>query len=418
MKILLTSIGTRGDMEPILAIGEILKKHNHDIVCLFPEQFRSMAEESGFRFASLGSDFLNMLNSDDGKAAMGGSSSGIKKNFSYIKLATKFSTINKNMLEQQRLVIEAEQPDRIVHNGKVIYPIIWGRKHPGKTILNDPIPYVAHPVKNHAHVAFNGNYGAFLNKLTYKLANFGLIKTVMKSVKTLKLKDGITQRDIAHALESNKTIYTVSPALFTRPDYWPEQAKVLGYHERDKTLSWKSDVALENFIAKHPKILFITFGSMTNPAPEKKTAVILDILQRNNIPAIINTSSGGLQQPAGFHSENIHFVSSIPYEKILPKMYAIMHHGGSGTTHMAMKYGCASLIIPHIIDQFMWNDLLSKKGAGPKGPSIGKVKLATLENKILDLWNNESYKSKAQEIALVMNKENFKDEVYQFVTES
>lgn len=96
-------------------------------------------------------------------------------------------------------------------------------------------------------------------------------------------------------------------------------------------------------------------------------------------------------------------------------MYAIVHHGGSGTTHMAMKYGCASLIVPHIIDQFMWNDLLSKKGAGPKGPSISKMSMATLENKIVDLWNNPSYKTKAEEIAQEMSKEDFREEVYRTV---
>lgn len=416
MKILLTSIGTRGDMEPILAIGEILKGHNHDIICLFPEQFRSMAEESGFRFASLGTEFMDMLKSDDGKSALGGSGGGFKKLMAYIRLASKYSNINKQMLKKQRKVIDAERPDRIVHNGKVIYPIIWRKSNPGKTILNGPIPYVAHPVKDHAHVAFNGNYGSFLNKLSYKVANYGLIKTVMKSVKMLDLKDKVSQSDIAHGLASNKTIYTVSPALFKRPDYWPEQAKVLGYHERDKAVNWKPSEELESFLANHDKILFITFGSMTNTKPEIKTKVILDLLTKHKIPAIINTSSGGLLQPERFTSEHIHFVSSIPYEKILPKMYAIVHHGGSGTTHMAMKYGCASLIVPHIIDQFMWNDLLSKKGAGPKGPSISKMSTATLEDKILDLWNNPSYKSKAEEIAQEMSKEDFREEVYRTVT--
>lgn len=138
MKILLTSIGTRGDMEPILAIGEILKGHNHDIICLFPEQFRSMAEESGFRFASLGTEFMDMLKSDDGKAALGGSGGRIKKLMAYVRLASKYSNINKQMLKKQRKVIDAEQPDRIVHNGKVIYPITQRRgvQTPSNRCLN------------------------------------------------------------------------------------------------------------------------------------------------------------------------------------------------------------------------------------------------------------------------------------------
>ena len=46
MKIILISIGIRGDMEPFLAIGEILKEKGHQVICAFPEQFRNLAEDS------------------------------------------------------------------------------------------------------------------------------------------------------------------------------------------------------------------------------------------------------------------------------------------------------------------------------------------------------------------------------------
>ena len=79
MKILLLSIGTRGDMEPFLAIGELLAGKGHEIVCAFPEQFRSLAGDSGFRFLSLGTEFIEMLESPEGKSAMGGSAHRMEK---------------------------------------------------------------------------------------------------------------------------------------------------------------------------------------------------------------------------------------------------------------------------------------------------------------------------------------------------
>ena len=59
MKILLISIGTRGDMEPFLAIGDILKEKGHEVLCAFPEHFRSLAKESNIEFASLGKNILS-----------------------------------------------------------------------------------------------------------------------------------------------------------------------------------------------------------------------------------------------------------------------------------------------------------------------------------------------------------------------
>ncbi len=416
MKIILISIGTRGDMEPFLAIGEILKEKGHQVICAFPDQFRNLVENSNMEFASLGTKFIEMLDSDVGKAALGGSGSGLKKFLANVKLAKNQTEINKELINKQYEIIESEIPDRIVYNGKVIYPIIWGLNNRGKNILVCPLPYM-HYVRNNTHVVFNSNYGYFLNKLTYSLANFGLVTIVMISKRWLKITKKITRKQIKNALLSNKAIYTISPSLFSRPDYWNENLKVLGFHERNKTINWRPDKDLNDFLEKHNRILLITFVSMTNPEPEKKTKILIEILERNKIPAVINTASGGLIKPDKFDSEPIHFVSQIPYDWIFPKIYGVIHHGGSGTTHLALKYGCATMIIPHIIDQFVWNKIIYNMGAGPKGIKIGKITTKNLEPKILELVNNSSFKKKAEQVASQMGKENFREEIYKSIIE-
>ena len=416
MKIILLSIGTRGDMEPFLAIGEILQAEGHKVICAFPEQFRDLAEESNLEFVSLGTRFIDMLDSYAGRTALGGAGSKLKKILSYVKLARSSTEINKELIHKQYELVEKESPDRVVYNGKAIYPIIWGLHKPGKTILVSPVPYM-HYVRKHTHVAFNSNYGTLLNKLTFLLADFGLVMTVMISIKWLKTITNITRKQVRHALVSNKAVYTISPSLFSKPDYWHKNLKVLGYHKRNKVTSWQPDKELVNFIERHDKILFITFGSMTNPEPEKKTNIIKEILERNRIAAIINTASGGLVKPGKTTSELIYYVSGIPYDWIFPKMYGVIHHGGSGTTHLALRYGCASMIIPHIIDQFVWNRIISNMGVGPKGIKISKLTTKNIEPKIQELVNNPSFRKKAEEIASQMVKEDFREELYKSIIE-
>jgi sterol 3beta-glucosyltransferase len=173
------------------------------------------------------------------------------------------------------------------------------------------------------------------------------------------------------------------------------------------------------FLEKHrnDRILLVTFGSMTNPEPEAKMRTILDILERNKIPAIINTASGGLVRPDTTTPEWLHFVSQIPYEWIFPKVYGVIHHGGSGTTHLALKYGCATMIIPHIVDQFVWNRIVSGLGAGPGGIKITNINTVNLEPKILDLVTNDSYKKKAEQIETQMEGEDFGEELYKAIVE-
>lgn len=416
MKIILVSIGTRGDMEPFLAIGELLKEKGNHVICAFPEQFGNLVEDSNLEFASLGTEYIKMLDSDVGKAAFGGAGSGLKKMPAYIKLAGKSTEINKYLIHRQYEIVETENPDRIVYNGKAVYPIMWGLDNKGKNILVSPVPYLHH-VRDHTHLAFNSNFGPFLNKLTYSLANFGLITTVRISIKWLNIARKITRRQIRNALLSNKAIYAISPAVFSRPDYWHENIKVLGYHERNKKPNWQPDKGLTDFLEKYDRILLITFGSMTNPEPQIKTAILLEILTRNRIPAIINTASGGLVKPDEFDPELVHFVDRIPYEWIFPKMCGVIHHGGSGTTHLALKYGCATMIIPHILDQFVWNRIIYRMGVGPKGIRIDKITTKNLEPKILELVNNTSYKKKAEKVANQMEKEDFREELYNSIAE-
>jgi UDP:flavonoid glycosyltransferase YjiC (YdhE family) len=411
VKILVTSIGTRGDMEPFLAIGEILAKKGHQVVCMFPEQFRSLAEESGFGFVSLGMEFMEMLESDIGKFALGGKGSRLKKIRAFIKLAKIQQQNNKLMIDRQFKAISEWSPDHIVHNGKVMYPVIWEIDNPGKTAVISPVPYL-HYVKRHTHTAFHSDYGTGLNKLTFKIADWGVERTIMSAAAWLKLT-GVTRLQVKHAMSHHKIIYTISPTLFPRPDYWKENMKVLGFHERDRTVNWSPDSTLLDFLAKHSKIMFVTFGSMTNPEPKKKTEIILNILKRHNIPAIINTSSGGLVKPGSFDEDLFHFVSMIPYAWIFPKVYSVIHHGGSGTTHATLKNGCATMIIPHIIDQFIWNDMVFEKGAGPRGIRIGDITEKNLEPKVLSLVNNHSYKKEAENIAAQMKREDLTEALYE-----
>jgi UDP:flavonoid glycosyltransferase YjiC (YdhE family) len=417
MKILLLSLGTRGDVEPFLAIGEICKEKGHHVMCAFPEQFKHLADDANIKCIALTPKFINLVESEDGKTAMGGKVSTVKKIGALIRLYRQSYTVTKELLHQQHNIIEKEKPDKIIYSHKATYPIIWGINNPEKSILVSPIPCITHYVKNHPTIGFNRNYGTFFNKLTYWLSNFGLLQNVLSTTKEFRKSPKITGKQIKKEILTRKMIYTVSPSIFPRPDYWPENAKVLGYHERSNVVNWQADERLHQFIANHDKILFITFGSMINPEPAETTKIIVDILEQHHIPAIINTASGGLIEPVEYDTDIIHFVPHIHYDWVFPKMYGIIHHGGSGTTHIALNHGCTCMIIPHILDQYVWNDLISDLGVGPKGIAINKITKQTLEPKILDLFQNDSYKKKALQLSEEMKKEDFREKLYKTITE-
>jgi len=415
MKIILTSIGTQGDIEPFLAIGQILKEKGHQVICAFSEKFREATESFDIEFASLGRKNDDILESETNRTVMGGS--GVKKFLAYIKLMRLAQSQKIPQEKEFKLyeLVKQERPDRIVYHSKNVYPLIWEYENRGKTIFVSPFAYF-HYIKGHTFF-FGKNYGEFLNKLTFKLADFGVVTATMAAKKWLQIKTEITRRELKSIIHSRKFIYTISPSLFPRPDYWERNIKVLGHQELKRKTEWKPEKKLTEFIEKHEKIVFVTFGSMPNPEPRLKTKIFLEILERNKIPAIINTASGGLVKPDIFHSELIYFVSQVSYDWIFPKMYAVIQHGGAGTTHLAIKYGCAALIIPHFMDQFVWDKIISELGVGPRGIRISRITNKNLEPKILELLNNKRFKETSENIANQMGNEDFKDELYKTIVE-
>jgi UDP:flavonoid glycosyltransferase YjiC (YdhE family) len=415
MKIVLTAIGTQGDVEPFLATGKILKEKGHQVICAFSEQFRNLTESCDLEFRSLGSKLYDLNDSEFGRIIMGGGK-GIKKSIAFFKLAVKSGAANKEKESLLYELILKEQPDKILYNSKTTCPIIWERNNPGTTIFLSPYPYL-HYVEGHPMLVFRKNYGAFINKLTFKLYSFGVGKAAQNVKKGLGIHEKISRKQLTNIVDTRKFIYTISPDMFPRQDHWESNVHVLGYHELKRTTNWDPGKELLEFLEKHDKIVFVTFGSMPNTEPEYRTKVLLDILERNKIPAIINTAAGGLVKPERFNSELIHFVSQVPYDWFFPKMYAVIQHGGSGTTHLAIKYGCATMAIPHFIDQFVWDSIIPELGVGPRGLNVSRMTVKNLEPKILDLLTDRSFKENSERIGKQMSEKDYKEELYKTIIE-
>jgi sterol 3beta-glucosyltransferase len=394
-------------MEPFLAVGDLLLKAGHEVVCVMPAQFQELAEGAGFPFEPLDWRFLELIDGSAGRAIMGQKGSAVSRVWQLGKLAKQSLSIQNDIVQEQRDAIVKHQPDRVLYHPKCVFARAWGIGHPGQAIVLSPIPNWLHPVNEYPHIAFNTDFGKRGNLWTYSVVNYLTALMSSRYVKPFAADfpgHSFNRKAISRYMkEKERALYLVSPSLFPRPVYWPDRAKVPGYYERPKTGNWSPPVGLPEFLSRYgdQAITFITFGSMVNADPEATTTAIIKVLRKHQIPAIINTSSGGLLHQEQV-PEHVHFVNNIPYEWIFPQVHSVVHHGGSGTTHTAVKHGCASLIIPHIIDQFFWNKRVAALGAGPLGIKIKRLNESSFEPLILDLRANVAYKVKASELGRQM----------------
>ena len=409
MKLLLLSLGSRGDMDPFLAVGAHFAAAGWEVVCAFPEQFSALAAEAGFRCIPLDRRFYALIESSDVQNFMGQRGNIFSRIGQLRRLYRDSQDIQRQLVREQRALVEAERPDRILFHPKCVYPVVWDQLHPGRAALLLPVPGLQHPLDAHPPIVpSTRDYGRRINRFLYRLTDIAKARMIKSTVAPV-LDDlpgaRLDRWTITKQLNNLPALYTVSPALFTPPAHWPANAEVVGYYARQTADDYVPPADLEAFLTSYHKCLFVTFGSMVNADPAGATRAVLAVLEKHRIPAILNTFSGGLKRPAADVPDHIYFTERIPYSWIFPRMYAVIHHGGSGTTHMAARSGCAQLLVPHIFDQFYWAWKIQQHGLGPAGLPIKNWTAARLEPKLLDLWNNSTYKSKAIEIAAAMQTE-------------
>jgi hypothetical protein len=180
-------------MEPFLAIGEMLSAEGHTISYAFPAQFEKLVP-AGYPFHPLDRSFIELLESREGKAIMGGSGNPLMRIIHLWRLYKKGMRVNHRLTKDQYAIVREINPDRIIHHPKCNYPVIWSMLTGKPAILVSPVPYFLHTDPEHPHIGINIRGGKAFNKFSYRLANTGLINTISGSQKQLPETMAIANR--------------------------------------------------------------------------------------------------------------------------------------------------------------------------------------------------------------------------------
>lgn len=377
------SLGSRGDMEPFLALGEELLAEGHPVAFCLPAQFESLAKQVSPHFYPMSAEFLELLNDPQVRQLTGQLGSAFSRFKTLLRLMASTRVIQEQLIRDQKAADEDFHSDEIIYHIKCVYPTLAHLQMGKQVRILSPALGVLHPLDHEPAIGFGQPRSKAWNRFTYRLANHVLIqKSILSYSKTPSNEWGwpaFTLKPIKRALLDEIPVeYAVSSELINRPDDWPTQAQISRFRERNKAQHWSPDPALQDFLNKNPKPLFVTFGSMVNQNPAQVGQLILDTTAEAGIPVLINSSWGGIEVPSSLPNHAF-VVSDVPYDWLLSRVRAIVHHGGSGTTHSAWAFKKPQLIIPHFGDQFFWNRVVQAKKIGPLGPSIKALNKATFK---------------------------------------
>jgi len=361
MKILITTFGTRGDIQPYIALGKGLIEAGYQVVVCTSEGYRPMVEEHQLQYAYLDRDLLALTQAVMGETAGAGDT--------FATLSKMLPALRQMMANEWQAALD-HQPDLILYHPKCLGSLHVAEKLNIPAVLSLPLPFYT-PTRDFP-VPFLSTIrlGRGFNRFSYRLMALssgmfgGMINTFR--VKTLGLPrlgrfpNLLVQSDGCPV----PILYPYSPSLLPVPQDFPPHVHVTGYWFLDRSPDWQPEPHLVRFLEAGPPPVYIGFGSMGGKGAQKRAKITLEALAKSGQRAVLASGWGGLK--ASVLPGDVFMLESVPHDWLFPQVAAVVHHGGAGTTAAGLRAGKPTVVCPFMADQPFWGALVHQRGAGPK----------------------------------------------------
>ena len=161
--------------------------------------------------------------------------------------------------------------------------------------------------------------------------------------------------------------YIWSPGLIPKPSDWGPEIDIAGFVFLDLASSFQPPESLSKFLEDGEPPIYIGFGSIVVDDPDKFTAMIFKAVKKAGVRALVSKGWGGLGDRDNT-PENVYMLENTPHDWLFPRVRAVVHHGGAGTTAIGLKCGKPTMIVPFFGDQPFWGSMVAKAGAGAEKP--------------------------------------------------
>lgn len=360
MRIVIITIGTRGDVQPFVALGVGLKQAGHTVTICTSSRFQSFISEYGLNYAYMNDELLKLLDTDAGRAA-------IESKGNPFFLWQQAMPIIRQMLDEAWAA--AQTAEILIYHPKALagYHIAEKLQIPGFVSLLLPAysPTTAFPSP-----IFSNLKGGWYNQLTYQLLPLltapylHVINQWRQERLGLKSRSW-TEKDILGSYGNSTPIfYAYSSHVIPRPNDWDSRTIVTGYWFLEGLTNFVPPPQLVDFLAAGKPPVCIGFGSMTGQNPKALTEIILTALKDTGQRGILLTGWGGMSNAD--LPDDVLQLEAVPHEWLFPQVAAVVHHGGAGTTAAVLKAGVPNIIIPFFGDQPFWGQRVEALGVGTK----------------------------------------------------
>lgn len=355
MRIAIQTLGTRGDVQPYIALALGLMARGHQVQIGAPVQFETMVSERGVAFAPLPGEFLELMDTPEGKSAIA-RGQGFSAGF---KLLRYVRPLMRRLLDTEWDAVKGFDPDLIIHHPKSIAAPHIGEALGRPTLLASPLPGFTPTAAFPSPMLPFASLGP-LNRASHALAIRGA--DVLFGRIIADWRRGSLNLALRPARQISSAIYAYSPRVVPVPADWDDDVLVSGYWFLDDE-TWRPSARLEAFLNAGAPPIYIGFGSMPGIDPARLAALVIQALAKTGKRGLLATGGGALELANA--PGDVHVIAGAPHDQLLPRVSATLHHGGAGTTAASLRAGKPTAICPFFGDQPFWGRRVAQLGVGP-----------------------------------------------------
>lgn len=360
MRIAIVTIGTRGDVQPYLAVGRALVARGHHVALATHREFEPMVRAAGLEFRPIRGGMREIAETELGRAWLSSAGSPLK----YARYAKQiFVPLCRAWCEDADAAIDG--CDGVVFYMMALHALHGAERRGLPAVCVSPWPVV--PTTEQPPL--NATFLSFLPRALYPRAARAALQLVFGPFqgevqahrRSVGLRPYESSNPYAHVLDSpTPTVHLFSEHVLPRPRDWDDRHHVAGFAFHDEA-GFVPDTSLARFLEEGPPPIYIGFGSMTGQAPEALVELALRAAGRVGQRVVYARGWGGYVPRA---SDRVHVVDEVPHDWLFPRVAAVVHHGGIGTLSAGLRAGRPTVTVSFFGDQPFWGLVNERLGTG------------------------------------------------------
>lgn len=399
MKVLIVTIGSRGDLQPFISLSEELRARGYSIRICTMGDFREAVIERGFEFYPIPGDARKVM-----ELLIGNDITPLKY-FSNLEQMI-MPIFDKFMLDLEEACLGVDlilysTLGSIVYHLAELYKIRCFRCFFAPLDPTSEFPAMTAPILP---------LGRVYNRLTYFGGDLLWTHVTRRILNDWRVKSGLNRitsfnfpyRSLnGHAIN---TLYAFSSFLVPKPHDYKEHHFITGFWNKQIETTWQPSVELEEFLNAGSKPIYIGFGSTVNENSEKLIEIIIESILLTDQRAVV--SSGWRNMGKKEMPSSIYMIDDVPHSWLFPRTCAVSHHGGAGTTAAGVLSGVPSIIVPFGGDQLFWGNRVHDLGLGTKPILASQLTVKNFSEAIMLATNNQRMSETAKVYSNKLQSEN------------